>query len=107
MFHLKPKHQRLLLIGLGFAGLGLAAFLTLTAFKDALVFYYLPSDFHHRNISPEQRIRVGGIVKPHSVHHSGDRVSFQITDQKESLEVNYQGILPDLFREGQGAVVEG
>ena len=104
---MKPKHQRLLLIGLGFAGLGLAAFLTLTAFQDALVFYYIPSDVHQKKILPEQRIRVGGFVKPHSVHHQGEKVSFQITDERDSLEINYQGILPDLFREGQGVVVEG
>ncbi|OJW50557.1 MAG: cytochrome c biogenesis protein CcmE [Alphaproteobacteria bacterium 41-28] len=107
MFHVKHKHQRLLLICSGLIGLGIAAFLTLTAFQDALIFYYMPSDFHQKKISPEQRIRMGGLVEPLSLHQDGEKVSFRITDQKESMNVTYQGILPDLFREGQGVVVEG
>jgi cytochrome c-type biogenesis protein CcmE len=107
MFHVKHKHQRLLLICGGLVGLGIAAFLTLTAFQEALIFYYMPSDFRQKKISPEQRIRVGGLVEHHSVHPNGEKVSFRITDQKEFVDVTYQGLLPDLFREGQGVVVEG
>jgi cytochrome c-type biogenesis protein CcmE len=107
MFHVKHKHQRLLLICSGLVGLGIAAFLTLTAFQDALIFYYMPSDCHQKKIPSAQRIRVGGLVEPHSLRLLGEKVSFRITDQKESIDVSYQGLLPDLFREGQGVVVEG
>jgi len=107
MFHVKHKHQRLLLISSGLIGLGIAAFLTLTAFQDALVFYYMPSDCYQKKISPEQRIRVGGIVEPHSLRKMGENVRFRITDKKGFVDVTYQGFLPDLFREGQGVVVEG
>lgn len=104
---MKPKHQRLLLLGLGLLGLGIITFLTLMAFQDALIFYYTPSSLQEKKLSSHQRIRVGGLVKDHSVTHQGEKVTFQITDQGTSLKVNYQGILPDLFREGQGVVAEG
>lgn len=107
MLHVKHKHQRLLLILGALVGLGVTAALMLVAFEENLVFFYMPSDLLHKKISPEQRIRVGGLVEPHSLVHEGEKVTFKVTDQKESLEVTYQGLLPDLFREGQGVVAEG
>ena len=107
MFLVKHKHQRLLVMSGGLLGLGIAACLTLTAFQEALVFYYMPSDLQSKQIPPEQRIRVGGIVEPRSLCQDGEKISFKITDQKKSVEVTYQGILPDLFQEGKGVVVEG
>lgn len=104
---MKYKHQRLLLIFVGLTGLGIAAFLILMAFQDSLIFFYTPSDLAHKTIPGGQRIRVGGLVKPHSLYQEGEKIQFTITDQKETLKVNYQGLLPDLFREGQGVVVEG
>ena len=104
---MKLKYQRLLLILLVLMGLGGAAFFILSAFQEALIFYYIPSDLPQKKMNSQQRIRVGGLVKPQSVHSAGEKVSFEITDQKNSLKVNYQGTLPDLFREGQTAVAEG
>lgn len=107
MIRVKPKHQRLLLLSLGLLGLGVATLLMVTAFQDALIFYYVPSELQKKKVSSHERIRVGGLVKTHSVQHDGDKVTFQITDHKTTLKVNYQGLLPDLFREGQGVVAEG
>lgn len=107
MVHVKHKHQRLLLILGALVGLGVAAALMLVAFEENLVFFYTPSDLSHKKVSPEQRIRVGGLVEAHSLVHEGEKVTFKVTDQKETLEVTYQGLLPDLFREGQGVVAEG
>ncbi len=104
---MKPKMQRLWLIGLGLLGLGLAAFFVMTAFQDALVFYYLPSDLQHKKIASSQRIRVGGLVEVNSVQKKGENVTFHVTDQQGTVRVNYTGVLPDLFREGQGVVAEG
>ena len=104
---MKPKHQRLLLLCSALIGLGVSISLILIAFQDSLVFFYNPSDLLHKKIVSQQRIRVGGLVQRQSIHQRGDEVRFKITDQKETIEVVYQGLLPDLFREGQGVVVEG
>ena len=104
---MKPKHQRFLIIFLGLVGLGIAIFLVSIAFRDNLVFFYTPSDLSQKEIHPGQRLRVGGIVEENSVIHQGENVSFYITDHAKVLKVNYAGLLPDLFREGQGVVVEG
>ena len=107
MFHVKPKHQRLLLISLVLLGLGLTTFLMLTAFRETLVFYYSPSDLPHKKISRQQRLRIGGLVALDSLHQEGTLVQFDIKDNQETLHVSYQGLLPDLFREGQGVIIEG
>ena len=104
---MKPKHQRLLLICGAFTGVCLAGYLTLSAFQDSLVFFYTPSDLLQKQILPEQRIRIGGLVQPQSLLQKGESVSFKVTDNNKTLDVIYQGILPDLFKEGQGVVAEG
>lgn len=104
---MKPKHQRLLIICLGLMSLGIALFLVSIAFRDNLVFFYTPSDLSQKKIHPEQRLRVGGLVEKNSLKQDGQKVSFQITDQENVLKITYTGLLPDLFREGQGVVVEG
>lgn len=104
---MKPKHQRLLLIFSALLGLAISISLILIAFQDTLVFFYSPSELVHKNISPQQRIRVGGLVAMESTVQKGEKIQFRITDQKETIDVTYHGLLPDLFREGQGAVVEG
>jgi cytochrome c-type biogenesis protein CcmE len=104
---MKPKHQRLFLITTALLGLGTAAFLMLTAFQDSLVFFYTPSELMAKNILPQQRIRIGGLVEQNSLQQIGENIRFKLTDRKETLEITYFGLLPDLFREGQGVVVEG
>ena len=103
------KQQRLGLLALGMAALGGATALVLTAFSNNLVFFYSPSDLKTQAIAADRLVRVGGLVEKQSLSHSpgGQTVSFRITDGKTDLAVVYHGILPDLFREGQGVVAEG
>ncbi|MBE04695.1 MAG: cytochrome c maturation protein CcmE [Gammaproteobacteria bacterium] len=106
---LKRKNRRLIFLSTAMAGLGLAAALVFLAFDENLVFFFTPSDLSERNFSQEQRLRVGGLVAEGSVIKSneGMSVSFRVTDGGASLPVEFNGILPDLFREGQGVVAEG
>ena len=104
---MKPKHQRLALLGLGDLVLGAAAALVLTAFEDNLVFFHTPSELATKQIAPQQRLRIGGLVQDGSVVKNGSEVRFVVTDGAHSVPVAYRGLLPDLFREGQGVVAEG
>ena len=106
---MKRKHWRLVFLGGGLGALGLAAGLVLTALNDTLVFFHDPSTLKERRFSPEQRLRVGGLVEESSVVRADDglTVRFTITDLAHTVPVTYRGILPDLFREGQGVVAEG
>ncbi|GAB3441157.1 cytochrome c maturation protein CcmE [Insolitispirillum peregrinum] len=101
------KKRRLMLVGLGMLLLGSATALTLTAFQDNLVFFYSPSDVQEKHVDPGRRFRLGGLVEEGSVHKDGTTVRFNVTDLNNSLPVSFTGILPDLFREGQGVVAEG
>jgi len=102
------KQRRLTLIGAGLGVLGLAAGLVLYALNDAIVFFNSPTDVAEKHIAPGSRIRLGGLVKPGTLSR-GDNLSvrFEVTDGNKSVQVSYTGILPDLFREGQGVVTEG
>jgi len=92
---------------LGGLALAAGAALVLTAFEDSIVFFYSPTEIQQQTIDPGQRIRIGGLVAEGSVNADGERVAFTVTDTVKTLDVTYQGILPDLFREGQGIVAEG
>jgi cytochrome c-type biogenesis protein CcmE len=102
------KQRRLVLIGASLAVLGLAAALVLSALRESIVFFNSPTDVVEKRVGPGTRIRLGGLVKPGSVER-GDNlaVRFEVTDGNRAVKVAYQGILPDLFREGQGVVTEG
>ena len=102
------KQRRLVLIGSSLGVLAIAAVLVLTALKDSIVFFNSPSDIVEKHVAPGTRIRLGGLVKPGSLQR-GDNlaVRFQVTDGNNAVAVSYRGILPDLFREGQGVVTEG
>jgi cytochrome c-type biogenesis protein CcmE len=102
------KQRRLTLIGVGLAVLGIAVALVLTALKDSIVFFNSPSDVVAKQIAPGVRIRLGGLVAQGSVSRADPlNVRFDVTDGNKSIPVRYKGILPDLFREGQGVVTEG
>jgi len=102
------KQRRLGLVLLGMIALGGATALVLAAFNDNLVFFYSPSELATKRVTAGQRVRIGGLVEIQSVtHEDGRRVVFRVTDGKTDIAVSYEGILPDLFREGQGVVVEG
>jgi cytochrome c-type biogenesis protein CcmE len=102
------KQRRLTLIGAGLGVLGLAAGLVLYALNDAIVFFNSPTDVIEKQVAPGARIRLGGLVKPGTLVRGDNlKVRFEVTDGNKSVLVNYTGILPDLFREGQGIVTEG
>ena len=88
--------------------LGAAAVLVLSALRDTIVFFNSPTDIVEKHVTPGARIRIGGLVKTGSLKRGDDlRVQFEVTDGAHDVAVRYQGIVPDLFREGQGVVAEG
>ena len=102
------KQRRLILIGSSLGVLAIAAGLVLSALRDSIVFFNSPTDIAQKHPAPGTRMRIGGLVKDGSLKR-GDNllVRFDVTDGKSDIAVRYQGIVPDLFREGQGVVAEG
>jgi cytochrome c-type biogenesis protein CcmE len=100
------KQRRLILIGASLGVLAVAA--TLGVLRDSIVFFNSPTDITEKHIALGTRMRIGGLVKPGSIER-GDNlvVLFAVTDGKTDIRVRYNGIVPDLFREGQGVVAEG
>ena len=102
------KQKRMTVIGSGLAVLAVAVGLVLVALEDTIVFFYGPTEVTEKSIQPGQRFRLGGLVADGSVvRGQGKTVRFDVTDTKNVLPVTFTGILPDLFREGQGVVAEG
>ncbi len=102
------KQRRLVLIGGSLGVLAIAVALMLNAFRDSIVFFNSPSDVAEKHIGPGTRIRLGGLVKSGSLVRSDNlKIRFDVTDGNHEMAVAYQGVLPDLFREGQGVVAEG
>jgi cytochrome c-type biogenesis protein CcmE len=102
------KKRRLTIIGSSLAVLGLALGLVLYALNDAVVFFHAPSDIEAKAIKPGTRFRLGGLVQEGSLQKGANQiVSFAVEDVGASIRVQYAGILPDLFREGQGVVADG
>ncbi len=102
------KQKRLSMILGGLAVIGLAAGLVLFALSDTITFFHTPSDLAETGVKPGQRIRLGGMVEDGSVKKGpGTVTTFSVTDRIAAITVSYNGILPDLFREGQGVVTEG
>ena len=105
---MKRKHKRLTFVMIGLLLLGSSVALILTAFEDNIVFFYSPSELAIEKPNSAQRLRIGGLVMTGSVEKlAGAVVAFTITDTAKTVTVQYKGILPDLFREGQGVVAEG
>lgn len=102
------KQRRLVMIGGSLAVLAVAAALVLNAMRDSIVFFSTPTMVAEKHIAAGKRFRLGGLVQPGSLVR-GDNlaVTFQVADGSATLPVSYKGILPDLFREGQGVVAEG
>ena len=102
------KQKRLLTIGSGLAVLACAAGLVLFALRQQIVFFRTPADLVEMHIAQGTRIRLGGLVEQGSIVRNGStKVRFTVTDTVKTLPVTYEGILPDLFREGQGVIAEG
>ncbi len=87
--------------------LGLAAALVLTSFQDSLVFFRSPSDLVEKPIPAGRNFRLGGLVEEGSIDSQGVTHRFRVTDLNDVVQVTFDGLLPDLFREGQGVVAEG
>ncbi|GMB81756.1 cytochrome c maturation protein CcmE [Shinella zoogloeoides] len=102
------KQKRLAVIGGGVAFLVAAVLLVMFAFSQSIAYFYVPGDLAKANLAPGTRIRLGGLVETGTVKRGeGSTVTFTVTDTLATVPVTYTGILPDLFREGQGVVAEG
>jgi cytochrome c-type biogenesis protein CcmE len=106
---MKPRQQRMLAVGLAAAGVLIAAGLTLRAFQENMMFFVEISDVVNGNVPEERNFRVGGLVVDGSVNREPGELEleFTLTDLENELVVAYSGILPDLFREGQGIIAHG
>ncbi len=105
---MRPKHKRLTFVLVGMALLGVAAVLALNAMEEGIVFFHSPSELTENKFPTDRRIRIGGLVEEGSVNRSGGSiVEFKVTDMANAVKVHYEGLLPDLFAEGQGVVAEG
>jgi cytochrome c-type biogenesis protein CcmE len=102
------KQRRAILIGTCLGVLALAVGLVLMALRDSIVFFYTPTEVAEKRLDTGQRFRLGGLVENGSLKRGeGTTVSFVVTDKRATLPVTFTGVLPDLFREGQGVVAEG
>ena len=106
---MKRRHKRVAFIFIGLAGLGLAAFLVLSAFQNNLVFFFSPTQVAAKEAPVDRAFRIGGLVQEGTVRRDPDglTVRFTVTDTAASIPVVYKGILPDLFKEGKGCVAQG
>ena len=106
---MKPRQQRMLAVGLAVFGLAVATALTLTAFKDNMMFFISVTDVVKGEYPKERNFRVGGLVVDGSIRRDDGSldVDFLVTDLRCEIPVTYSGVLPDLFREGQGVVAHG
>ena len=101
------RQNRMLLVALLLFGVFSAGYLGIKAFNENLLYFYTPTDVANGKAPIGKSFRVGGLVEKDSVQRRDMMVSFVVTDNNKSIEVNYEGILPDLFREGQGVVTSG
>jgi cytochrome c-type biogenesis protein CcmE len=105
--HATRRRRRLIMILAGLSVLGVALGLILYAMRGTLVFFHSPSMVTEKSIAPGTRFRLGGLVKEGSVIRKDQNLAFDVTDNRHTLSVTYYGLVPDLFREGQGVVAEG
>ncbi len=106
---MKPRKKRLLILLIGLLGLAAVATLVMNAFNSNMVFFYSPTQILNNEAPRDHTFRLGGIVEEGSLARENDglTVTFNVTDGLETVPVKYVGILPDLFREGQGIVAQG
>ena len=104
---MKPRHKRFAIIGGLLSAVGAVVALVLNAFQSNLVFFYSPSQIAAQEAPAGRTLRVGGLVEAGSVKVESAKVQFVITDTAKTVAVRYEGILPDLFKEGKGVVAQG
>jgi cytochrome c-type biogenesis protein CcmE len=102
-----PKRRRLWMLVGSLSVLGVAAALVLASLSDNLVFFYSPTQLAEKKLPADRRFRLGGLVEQGSVVKQGQDIRFRVTDMNKTVDVAYRGLLPDLFREGQGVIAEG
>ncbi len=103
----KKRQKRIFLIIILLCGVGLASYLAIKAFEENLLYFMSPKDIYAGKVIKNKNFRLGGIVKNDSVKREGLNVWFDLTDYEKTIKVHYKGILPDLFREGQGIIATG
>jgi cytochrome c-type biogenesis protein CcmE len=105
----KPKHQRLVLVAIALVAVLAAVLLAMWGLRDRAAYFYTPADVVAGKAQPGQSIRLGGMVQKGSVQRLADGVTvrFVLTDGAAKVPVVFRGIVPDLFREGSGAIAEG
>jgi cytochrome c-type biogenesis protein CcmE len=104
---MKPRHQRAAIVLGGVVAVGAIVALVLNAFQSNLVFFYSPSQIAANEAPQGKTFRLGGMVEKGSVQRDGVMVAFAVTDTARTIKVRYEGILPDLFKEGKGVVAQG
>ena len=102
-----PKRKRFYIIFSAFTFFCFVVGIILIALQDNILFFYSPSEILEKNLKQNEKVRLGGLVQENSVLRKDIKINFIITDLKKTIEVSYEGILPDLFREGQGVIVNG
>jgi cytochrome c-type biogenesis protein CcmE len=104
---MKRRHRRIAFIVAGLVGLGVAAYLASSAFRNNLVFFFSPTQVAAKEAPVDRTFRIGGLVQEGSLKRDGLNVQFTVTDTAYNVPVVYKGILPDLFKEGRGCVAQG
>ena len=104
---MKPRHKRAAIIVGVLAAVGVAVGLVLNAFNSNIVFFYTPSQVAAKEAPQGRTFRIGGLVQSGSLQRHGVTVDFLVTDTAKTVPVRFDGVLPDLFKEGKGAVVQG
>ena len=102
-----PKKKRFYILFSAFSLFCFIVGVILIVLQDNILFFYTPSEILQKNLKQNEKVRLGGLVEENSVVRNNIKINFTITDLKKNIEVSYEGILPDLFREGQGVIVNG
>ena len=100
-----PKKKRFYILFSAFSFFCFIVGVILIVLQDNILFFYTPSEILQKNLKQNEKVRLGGLVEENSVVRNDIKINFTITDLKKNIEVSYEGILPDLFREGQGEVL--
>ena len=102
-----PKKKRFYLLFSAFTFFCFIVGTILIVLQDNILFFYTPSEIFQKDLKLNEKVRLGGLVEENSITRNDTKINFTITDLKKNIEVTYEGILPDLFREGQGVIVKG
>ena len=102
-----PKKKRFYILFSAFSFFCFIIGTILIVLQDNILFFYTPSEILQKDLKQNEKVRLGGLVEENSVIRNDTKINFTITDLKKTIEVTYEGLLPDLFREGQGVIVKG